>query len=166
MHKVLLNKKVKLLCCGQCDYVTTQSLRMTEHQNAHSQTRNFACELCDKSFVVKSTLDQHMSFVHRHGQKQKCPYCPYETHAKKKLTYHLKVSHTHKHCKPFACPYCSFVCKTSNNTGKHIRLKHPGREVKWKKLLDITTKEVYDVVQRDIAAGVCGSSTRPKDVSM
>ena len=151
IHKVVLNRGAKVLSCTQCGYVTSQALRLSEHMNAHSQTRTFHCHICSKAFVLKSTLDQHLSFVHRQGAELTCAYCEYVTHAQKQLVYHLKVKHTHKDAKPYACPYCTYTCKASNNAVKHVRQKHPGQEVRCVKLFDITAKDVYDVMHRDTA---------------
>jgi len=69
---------------------------MFYHIRTHFSTREYACTECDKSFIQKCGLDQHL--LQAHGAGKTLFMCP--------------------------CPGCEHTSKTKNNTVIHIARKH------------------------------------------
>ena len=50
--------------CSICGKTFHQMSALTKHTARHATTRNFACHLCAKCFVVKKDLNVHIKLVH------------------------------------------------------------------------------------------------------
>ena len=79
------------------------------------------CELCDKTFSLKSGLKRHMEFIHGDRNRSiKCELCSYATCTKFNLFIHIRRMHEGKPLKS-SCPYCfKEVVKLEH----HIQLFH------------------------------------------
>lgn len=58
--------------CGR-DFYFAPSLR--RHMVSHSETRDFKCLECNKTFKMQKNLDLHVKFVHRNERNYKCNVC-------------------------------------------------------------------------------------------
>ena len=79
------------------------------------------CELCDKTFSLKSGLKRHMEFIHGDKNRDiKCDQCSYATCTKFNLFIHIRRMHEGKPLKR-SCPFCfKEVVKLEH----HIKLFH------------------------------------------
>ncbi|KAK5168254.1 zinc-finger protein [Saxophila tyrrhenica] len=58
-----------------CDkgFVTKEQLK--NHETTHTKSRKYKCDLCSKSFAVKSALTTHITAVHKEEKTHKCDMC-------------------------------------------------------------------------------------------
>ena len=61
-----------VVTCEVCGKVFKKSYNLKVHMTKHTGVKNFACDLCDKSFVAKRTLIQHKEKNH---SRQADPSC-------------------------------------------------------------------------------------------
>ncbi|XP_071115505.1 zinc finger protein 184-like [Haliotis cracherodii] len=142
--------KRKEFACRYCDYKTLMKSRLKAHVNKHTNTRNYACDECGKTFVNCDTLRSHKEWLHSEA-KYSCNQCPYITKTSKRLQEHISIQHMFKGLKPFMCPYCPFTCATGGNTRKHVKKKHPTQEVRYVKNLEVLGY-MKDMRKREAAA--------------
>ena len=97
---------------------------------SHTNTREYWCNLCNKSFITPSTLLAHKQWMHSENVFS-CMQCEYKTKTRAKLNEHIRIQHQLKGLRPYKCSYCEFRCATGGNTRKHVKQVHPGFEVKY-----------------------------------
>ena len=102
----------------------TEAFINTEKVESNTEVSNkpkkslFHCELCEKTFVGKSALKQHLS-IHS-GEKQfKCDFCEKSYRQKYSLSIHLRV---HSGEKPFECDVCHKRFSDKSNRDMHLRV--------------------------------------------
>lgn len=62
--------------CPYCPYSTYYKTNLQAHERTHTGERPFNCELCQKSFMQKIHLDQHLqSFSHTGQRPFSCLIC-------------------------------------------------------------------------------------------
>lgn len=59
-----LGKSFKLHKCVHCPYTTVRSNDMQKHQVKHTGALPFSCPFCGKLFPYKSSLHNHVKYVH------------------------------------------------------------------------------------------------------
>ena len=129
VHKVRAEEdKRELFSCPHCPFTSILKYRYQTHLNGHTNTRNYECKLCNKSFVSANTLRSHKQWVHS-DKVHSCTQCDYQTKTSQKLNEHIRVQHQLQGFKPYKCPYCQFRCATGGNTRKHVKQVHKGQEV-------------------------------------
>lgn len=67
------------------------SMRGGHVSGTKSSAVRVACQLCEKTFYDKSTLNRHVSVVHE-KQRSACPHCDKSLSNKTSLKQHVKVS--------------------------------------------------------------------------
>lgn len=76
----------------------------------------FRCNICGKSFAVKSTLDAHTR-SHSRSKKFQCSVCHSFFASKGSYSIHMRI---HTGSKPLQCPYCPAKFRTSGHRRAHI----------------------------------------------
>ena len=113
----------------------------------------YELDVCGNPVDVQMILEPiHLAGTTEDG-KWKCPYCPYESKQKHKVTRHIKIRHfgirnykcdecselfqtkqnldnhmrTHTGEKPFACPHCDYRAGQKPTLDAHMRI-HTGEK--------------------------------------
>ena len=108
-EKVLVPNKKSHECKFQCG----SSFRLLSSKRRHEETcnknvlrrRKFACDVCNKTFSLKSSLGKHKTAIHgsKESKKFKCLVCGKAFNFKDRLKTHLK--YVHSKVRPIACKF-------------------------------------------------------------
>uniref|UniRef100_A0A0P4W6I8 C2H2-type domain-containing protein n=1 Tax=Scylla olivacea TaxID=85551 RepID=A0A0P4W6I8_SCYOL len=104
--------------CSECN----QCFDTTEELNAHRQKHKMKCAVCDKTFLRRDSLREHL-LIHS-GPKLPCPFCPKKFTQNSNLKRHIRV-HTGE--KPYKCSFCSKRFGDKSACNSHMRV-HTGAE--------------------------------------
>ena len=87
-----------------CSFRTKSIHNLRKHEKNHSEQK-FICDICEKSFGHKYTLDQHQA-VHTDEKKFKCKLCTFSTKYSSHLAAHKRVHEGKVHrCNFEGCQY-------------------------------------------------------------
>ena len=97
--------------CPDCDKITDRQNTMFYHLKKHAGVKNYPCTEsgCQKAFIQKSGLQQHMAQAHPDivdannpyaNQSWICPSCPHTCRMKSNMTIHIARKHS-----PWIPPY-------------------------------------------------------------
>lgn len=91
--------------------------------------KQFLCKLCDKRFVDKGGLWNHMRATHQRSHNFNCDLCPKEFNFKSKLHAHKKNVHgdgpkVTKKSQKVSCDICLVSIHNKPTLMVHIELKH------------------------------------------
>ena len=81
--------------CDQCEFSTTNALKLRGHKNAHGKIKVNKCEYCDFATSKKSNLAQHRK-VHQRDNLFSCPYnpeCDYKNFRFPRMQRHMLKTH-------------------------------------------------------------------------
>ncbi|XP_060553537.1 zinc finger protein 780B-like [Ruditapes philippinarum] len=85
VHKVRAEEdKRELFSCPHCPFTSILKYRYQTHLNGHTNTRNYECKLCSKTFVSANTLRSHKQWVHS-DKVYSCSQCDYQTKTSQKI---------------------------------------------------------------------------------
>jgi len=118
---MVTHKDKKPFQCDQCTMEFNQNRDLKTHiMQKHSMQRPHVCGICQKGFVHKFYLMEHMTY-HTGERQFQCFHCGKRFQAQSALTKHIK---RHTTTKDFSCHLCpkSFAVKTDLNA--HIKLVH------------------------------------------
>ena len=121
-EKVLVPNKKSHECKFQCG----SSFRLLSSKRRHEETcnknvlrrRKFACDVCNKTFSLKSSLGKHKTAIHgsKESKKFKCLVCGKAFNFKDRLKTHLK--YVHSKVRPIACKFeCEHCQKRFSSKG-------------------------------------------------
>ncbi len=83
------------------------------------------CDLCEKDFVNKESLEGHKFRMHTEKYEQdllQCDICDFTSFCKTSLHVHIK--RIHMNLKPNKCTYCDFASYSKTQLNEHTRRKH------------------------------------------
>ncbi|CAL8111132.1 unnamed protein product [Orchesella dallaii] len=89
-HMRSLHSDERKFACELCGFTCKTSGVLSRHRLTH--TKPFVCNVCDRSFARRFTLNSHMN-MHT-GSTFVCHICGYEFHNRKSCTAHVKKYHT------------------------------------------------------------------------
>ncbi|XP_017772429.1 PREDICTED: zinc finger protein 62-like isoform X1 [Nicrophorus vespilloides] len=121
------NIDMELHCCDECDYRTYSLSKLNNtHKLTHGTSKNFKCDLCEKSFKNAKQLRNHKD-THKQiaSPKFQCTDCSKLFSNRQQLRMHIDV--VHKKLKPFLCSYCGYKSATKSALKMHIR-QHTGEK--------------------------------------
>ena len=113
--------------CSQCDGIFYGPRDMKRHvDNVHLKKNVVACQICDKDYQCKQSLERHMTEVHG-GEKHKCEKCPAAFCRASDLQYHTKHG---LHYLSYHCRLCkkTFVFQTLGGLIEHTIVKQSEEE--------------------------------------
>ena len=92
--------------CPSCDkdfnnFTTCLRHRLIEHND--TSVSHYTCTYCDKKFIGKARLDNHVNVIHTKKQTYKCPQCKFTTLHKDWISRHIQIVHEKKTLA--VCPY-------------------------------------------------------------
>ena len=110
--------------CPDCNVVKTRQNSMHYHMKKHMQALNHVCEVCDKGFLQKQTLELHMRSKHselakEEEHKYKCPFddCEFAALTKGNCIIHClrvhcqeqikEIMNTNNETKTIECTACA-----------------------------------------------------------
>ena len=112
--------------CLMCNKKVLEHCLAKHKEIVHSEKKDFACDFCDKNFVLKLYLDRHKASMHQEEDLTKnlqCSKCDKKFKQKSNLKSHEKI-----HNKPKELAECS-ICLKKFNSLKRLALhevKHDG----------------------------------------
>ena len=92
--------------CNLCPKTSLMRSHMKRHiKGVHSKIKDQECDQCEYAAADKGTLSQHKLTMHKSGYKKfKCDTCPYTTNKKYNLKMH--IDGVHKKIKKHKCEEC------------------------------------------------------------
>ena len=105
--------------CDHCEHISTSVGGAKYHRVKHRNVL-FKCELCDKNFSDKSSVNKHQASVHG-GVRYPCSECPYQATQRGSLKEHFLALHRGvRH----ECDLCQLECYSPGLLKRHISKKH------------------------------------------
>nr|CAI5870410.1 unnamed protein product [Callosobruchus analis] len=173
-HKISLNDHIikmhpdfiasvssKIHECAKCTYKTTISSKLTEHMTKHPDLASncvlIRCTYCNKTFVRKTLLNEHITKKHPDFiasvscKVHECTKCSFKTTRIRNFKEHMVVHHELAGSRIFnRCIYCNetFAHKTSLND--HITKKHPDFIASVRSKIHECTKCTYKTTKKTL----------------
>ncbi|XP_045508683.1 RE1-silencing transcription factor-like isoform X3 [Colias croceus] len=122
-HEKIMHADLPQQSCPKCPATFLSYEELTAHQQRHNRpnNRSYKCDICTKTFNVKSGLQRHKDTVHNKVPEFKCEYCPERFGSIPKLARHVR---THAGERPYPCKYCDKSFLKSQHYTRHLRIKH------------------------------------------
>lgn len=130
------------LKCGQCDYVATHRQNLHRHEKLHElrqlptdQHRRFACSVCDRRFITKWAVKEHVKCKHPDeeddGQESvelvlskhfKCDYCGKTFPLRNAMKRHVATVHFKN--RDYKCLHCEKAFGDNYHLQRHVQTVH------------------------------------------
>ncbi|XP_035696884.1 histone-lysine N-methyltransferase MECOM-like isoform X2 [Branchiostoma floridae] len=105
--------------CDQCPKSFNWKSNLIRHQMSHDEQKRFPCENCDKVFTDPSNLQRHIRSQHVGARSHACPECGKTFATSSGLKQH---QHIHSSIKPFTCEVCLKSYTQFSNLCRHKRM--------------------------------------------
>ncbi|XP_059473174.1 PR domain zinc finger protein 5-like [Neocloeon triangulifer] len=106
--------------CGICDKSCKTAYGFRIHRKSHNAANASTCELCGKSYFLKSLLKHHMIMRHGDDRPFVCHLCPKAF----KLAVSRRIHTTHVHGPGYTCDICLSHFKSRGRFTLHVKNKH------------------------------------------
>ena len=143
-HLIKEHKLVDEHHCSKCEYsFPTKTLLAMHLMNLHEYKQNdaaeifgtltvmedddkrkFSCDICNRRFSSKRTLNGHHKQFHDKSKHYNCDQCDYSSFEKHKLNRHMLLQHSK--ATKFPCELCSYVTNIKAVLNGHMKVKHEG----------------------------------------
>ena len=111
-----LQKRFK---CTQCEVKSFKSeLQLAKHGITEHNHDSFPCNLCEKIFPTRNSLQSHIHRLHDSTEKWSCKVCSFSTIHKQDFIRHMRI-HTGE--KGFQCKICSMEFSTKTHLNRHSK---------------------------------------------
>ena len=112
---------------------------LERHLNIH-QGRKFTCDLCNKEYAQKGSMESHKRVNHFKKKRttKKCSLCDYETRQNRELNCHFQSKHS---TVKFPCTMCKYEGPSQRNLKLHIKVKHYKKNYKCSLCPHTSTRE-------------------------
>lgn len=104
-------------CCQKCGKLFLSEGRLKVHEEIH-RVKSFQCQLCQKMFTRRKTLDRHLNV---HIGSYSCLKCNFKAPNMQNLKIHES---THSLVKEHLCNQCDKQFSTQSSLRRHDRLVH------------------------------------------
>lgn len=107
--------------CPHCDYQTYSVNMLKEHiGRAHMREQDweFSCPFCEKKFIMKCKMDDHIKGVHQKIRDVPCPKCGMCFRNNKQMEVHFTAIHNPG---KFTCKHCNKVFTTDRYLAQHMK---------------------------------------------
>lgn len=111
--------KKKTVECDIC-FKTLNVYSLKDHKRIHANEKPFKCNVCDKSFRIKTHMKLHMKIHTQKKPKYKCSFC----HCKFRTESYLKVHERHHREGRPTCQFCKMEFPSNAAALRHIRTVH------------------------------------------
>jgi len=140
-HISAVHTDIKKFQCDICSFETKTMQNLKAHKKGHN--KELECEVCKKTFAIKSRLNLHMKTVHSKPESYVCETCGKEFDKNKNLIYHQKV-HKEK-TKKFKCDRCPYAFYAIRDLKRHqeTHVKEDARVAAMKNPLKCETCSKY-----------------------
>lgn len=113
-----LHSGAKICKCKHCDESFSTTYQLYKHIDiVHQSKRPYQCAVCNKGFLVRSHLTEHMR-THTKEKPYICTYCNKTFSAANSLKRHEKI---HTNDRPHKCTDCEKSFITIGDLKKHMR---------------------------------------------
>jgi uncharacterized C2H2 Zn-finger protein len=103
-----------------------------EVSDNESKVRRYKCDACDRRFLLKVHLSNHMRAQHPSANQEagqyKCRKCNKSYHHPSHLLRHVNNIHG-KYARKMVCKLCKKTCMNLNSLRSHTFVNHPGYRV-------------------------------------
>ena len=125
--------------CGPCDkrFMERQNLQFHTMSCHEENKKNFACDICNKSFANPRQLYTHRA-LHL-GKRFLCQECGYRARSSANLRGHVKARHE---ARQHNCPLCAKKFSSGNNLKNHMRI-HTGESPYLCQLCGVSFKRAH-----------------------
>ncbi|XP_041968478.1 gastrula zinc finger protein XlCGF57.1-like [Aricia agestis] len=115
--------------CPHCDQSFTSYYQRNRHMsNEHNvAAATYKCNICDKSFILKSKLTAHIKKVHLMERNHICPECGQGFFIKQSLDEHM-IKHNGE--RVFKCTVCYKSYARKKTLREHMRIHNNDRRFK------------------------------------
>ncbi|CAG9789657.1 unnamed protein product [Diatraea saccharalis] len=115
--------------CPQCDQSFTSYYQRNRHmfKEHNSVAATYKCNICDKSFILKSKLTSHIKKVHLMERNHICTECGQGFFIKQSLDEHM-IKHNGE--RVFKCTVCHKAYARKKTLREHMRIHNNDRRFK------------------------------------
>lgn len=102
--------------CKNCDRILKSQKSLESHQCS-------ICEICNKNFFSKQTLQRHLEGVHKDPKecsRYECDLCGFKPKHKQEIKNHIIENHSNE-IKKFSCYHCGKNFATKRNMTLHLK---------------------------------------------
>ncbi|XP_048003933.1 zinc finger protein 540-like [Leguminivora glycinivorella] len=108
--------------CNVCDKVYIRRYMLSQHMKRdHMEERSFECEICFAKFFARKELNTHM-VKHNGARIFECSVCKKAYARKKTLREHMRI---HDNDRRFACAVCGQAFVQNCSLKGHMKTRHP-----------------------------------------
>ena len=79
--------------CSTVTFVAMAAPKKVHFESVYEEKKPYKCDICDKSFALKSILQTHIGSVHKKKNPFKCEICDYRCSQKGDLKKHRNSIH-------------------------------------------------------------------------
>ncbi|CAG5057440.1 unnamed protein product [Parnassius apollo] len=115
--------------CPQCDKSFTSYYQRNRHMfdEHNTSAADYKCNICDKTFILKSKLTSHIKKVHLMERNHICAVCGQGFFIKQSLNEHM-IKHNGE--RVFKCTVCSKAYARKKTLREHMRIHNNDRRFK------------------------------------
>ncbi|KAJ8925018.1 hypothetical protein NQ315_001184 [Exocentrus adspersus] len=86
-------KSTNVIACTVCKETFDTRGARSYHLKSKHRDKKFFCEVCNKGYHFKASLDQHMQYHNKDQHREMCPECGKSFHYREVLELHMKFKH-------------------------------------------------------------------------
>ena len=106
--------------CAECGFVGISKSSLKQHvEYVHDNLKRYKCVDCQLEFYHESALKEHVKSVHDKVKDFVCKICNQKFSRVSHLNQHMKE--VHDKSKPYSCPQCNYTCSTAAKLKRHSK---------------------------------------------